>query len=164
MIPVGFAELSKTPIINHFMKDLKMSKEQETTAQTAPVLAELEAYPKLGSMVNYCRVTRSDDKEVLSGEKTAGVMETGAGKVIALHVDAFGRKLVRVKVGETDQKNIFLAAVNPSSETIDAILAAEQEVQRLEEEGNGIVRQTVEDFNTRVADTYIAVLGEPVVL
>ena len=136
----------------------------QTIAQDAPVLAELEAYPKLGSMVNFCRVTRSDDKDVMSGEKTAGVMETGVGKVIALHVDAFGRKLVRVKVSDNEQKNIFLAAVNPTSETIDALLAAEVEVQRLEQEGNEIVRSTVDTYNERVAETYIDVLGAPVVL
>lgn len=141
-----------------------MTKPDETNEQTAPILAELEAYPKLGSMVNYCRVTRSDDKEVLAGEKTAGVMETGIGKVIALHVDPFGRKLVRLKISETDQKNIFLAAVNPSPETVDALLAAELEVIRLEIEGNNIVRETVNTYNNRVADTYIAILGEPVVL
>jgi len=105
-------------------------------------------YPMLNEAVTYAR---ADEK---------GEVHTGSGKVQAIFIGNPDKKLlVQVKDGDSAW-NVDLAMVNYTPEKLEEYRAAVSEVQALTDEGNEIVRKTIDEFNAKVAAVYVRVLGE----
>lgn len=105
-----------------------------------------ENYPKIGSIVDF---TRTDEK---------GAIHSGKGTVQAIFVDVDGRLKCRVREGQ-NAWNVEASLINASPDHVAAYSAALVEVQRLTDEGNKLVRETVDSYNARVDEAYAAVLG-----
>ena len=108
----------------------------------------LENYPKLGEAVTFARATEK------------GEVFTGSGTVQAIFIGNPDRRaMVQVKEGG-NAWNVDAAMINYTPEKLEEYRAAVAEVQSLTDEGNGKVREIIEDYNQRVAAVYVRVLGE----
>lgn len=105
--------------------------------------------PALGKLVKYIRADE------------AGELHEGEGSVQAVFLDPRNRAMVRVKDGEHDF-NVDLMAINPDKAIFAAYDDLHKRVKEVSEEGNELVKVTVECYNAKVEDIYSELLGEPV--
>lgn len=111
-------------------------------------------YPKIAEKISFIRA--DGDGKTYEGE----------GIVRAIYIDPNLRVMVQV-AEVTDPSKVFgvdLTMVNPSEENKAAYRDLIAEVQALTNEGNDIVRKTIEDYNGRVQSAYDRVLGAGITL
>ena len=109
-----------------------------------------ENYPLLGSKVKFIRVNQE-----------TSALSDGVGIVKAIMLDPNNRVQVQVHDG-VNAWNIDIVCVNPSDGVKALYADLIKNVQAISEEGNELVRSTVEVYNENVKLAYDAVLGEPV--
>ena len=109
-----------------------------------------ENYPLLGSKVKFIRVNQE-----------TSALSDGVGIVKAIMLDPNNRVQVQVHDG-VNAWNIDIVCVNPSNGVKALYADLIKNVQAISEEGNELVRSTVEVYNENVKLAYDAVLGEPV--
>lgn len=110
-------------------------------------------YPEIGTTVKFIRVD-TEKKEVTGGE----------GTVRAIFIDPKGRLMVQVMDEDKQARNIDLACVNPSLELRTKYEALNIEIEEITEEGNNLVKETVEVYNKKVDDAYSRLLGNPLLV
>lgn len=106
-------------------------------------------YPPIGTFVKYIRA----DAE--------GKIHQGEGQVRAIFLNPDRRQMVQVADG-SNVWNVDLAVLNPTPETVKAYEELIVEVRVLTDEGNELVKKTVEEYNAKVEAAYLRVLGSPV--
>ena len=106
-------------------------------------------YPTLGDRVTFIRANQD------------GHTFTGEGVVIALFLNPDKRPMAQVKATDNQVWNVDLITINYTPETLEAYKSLVTEVQAMTDEGNNLVKSTIDDYNGRVGAAYAAVLGEP---
>ena len=106
-------------------------------------------YPEIGKGAKYIRADED------------GNIAKGFGIVQAIFLDPNKRLMVQIKDGE-NAWNVDFYGINYTDEVAQGYADLIERVQKITEEGNNLVKETVERYNDAVAEAYTTVLGAPI--